>query len=205
MQVVYDESFNNLVKACILQEVKGFTPVTKPDLKSKDFTRVSDYEMNELLIEWDWVHGTPHNISNLERAVQLAIRHKFADNNLIFSVIIQALRFGVEHVLTRSTPEAKRFCNLVCAVREELRNAKFNMKFSHKGKTLIGKYIFSHQIADLLLQFYQKRFPEKEVVIINNFSSFSLNGDSLIKKPVFSNPISSQVRNQPPVTLSSFF
>ncbi|MBD3312307.1 DUF4130 domain-containing protein [archaeon] len=174
MQVVYDEGFNNLVKACILSEVKGYNPVKEPNLNSKEFVSVKDYTMNQLFIEWDWVNGTPHDVSALENAITLALRHRCISQELVFNVISQALKWGVDYVLTRQSLEAKRFCNKVFSVREELRDAKLNMKFMQNGDTLFGRYFFSHNISDLLLQFYQKRFPDKRVVIVNHADSYSV-------------------------------
>jgi hypothetical protein len=204
MQVVYTDSFNDLVKACILKEVKGYEPVMEANLKSKEFTSVKEHTMNQLLIEWNWANGTPHNVSGLEDAIRLALRHNKSSHELIFSVINQALKNGVDYVLTRRSYEAKRFCNLVRSVREELRSAKLNMKFINSGSTLLGKYVFNHKIADLLLDFYQKRFPEKQVVISNNHRAYS--SDSRVSIPVISNEASIiQGVNAPGLNLKSFF
>lgn len=163
-----------MVKACILKEVKDYQPVLEPNLNSKDFVSVDDYTMNQLFVEWDWVNGTPHDVSGLEGAVSLARRHHNMPRDLLFNIISQALKWGVDYVLTRQSLAAKRFCNKVFSVREELRDAKLNMKFVQNGNTLFGKYFFSHDIADLLLQFYQKRFPDKRVVIVNHADSYSV-------------------------------
>jgi len=207
MQVVYDESFNSLLKACILKEVKGYDPVTEATLDSKEFTSVNDYQLNQLFIEWDWVNGTPHNVSGLETAINFALRHRVVNKELLFKVISQALKRGVDYVLTRRSFEAKRFCNQVLAVREELRNAKLNMKFTRDGDTLLGRYLFSHDIADLLLEFYQKRFPEKQVVIINQVKAYSLQDSKVKVVPAIRTPLvrPMSVSAPSPVTLSTFF
>ncbi|MFA5406612.1 MAG: hypothetical protein WC307_04625 [Candidatus Nanoarchaeia archaeon] len=165
MQVLYDDSFQSMVKASILQSVKGYQPVNKPLMDNNPIINANDYTLNELFIEWEWANGTPHDVSGLESAVNYALRHQHASKELVFKIINQALEYGVDYVLTRRSYEAKRFCNMVYNVRNELRAAKLNMKFIHNGRKIIGRYYYSHRITDLLLQFYQKRFPEKQVII----------------------------------------
>lgn len=164
MKIVYDSSFQSLVKACMLKEVKGYEPVREA---LGDCLKAADYDLRTLLVEWDWLYGTPRNISGLEGALSLALRHRFCTPDLLFTVIKQALSHGIDYVLTRRSYEARRFCNYVLSVREELRTAKFNIHFTHYGNFLLGKYLFNHDISDLLVDFYQKRFPEKKVVILN--------------------------------------
>ncbi len=202
MKVIYDDAFSNMVKACILKEVKGYEPATNPDINDPSFVKASDYTLNELFIEWDWVKGTPHDISGLELAVSYALRHRGASHELIFSIISQALEHGVDYVLTRRSYEAKRFCNMVYTVRNELREAKLNMKFIQDGKRIIGRYFFSHKITDLLLQFYQKRFPEKQVVISNIERTYIPSSMKIVPQRVA--PAQSIRLAEPVMTLQSF-
>ncbi len=162
MKIIYKKEFSSVVKAAILKEVRGYEPIESSDLT---YPTTESFNLNELFIEWDWLNGTPHNISGLEHAVNLAMRHKHCSMSLIFSTITQALKYGVDFVLTRRSRESRQFCNLVLSVREELRNAKMNIKFIRTPDALIGHYLPSHNISDLLQSFYQKRFPDKKIVI----------------------------------------
>lgn len=197
MQVVYNNDFNDLVRACILSEVKGYTPVRDVPI-GVSYVKASDFPLNELFIEWDWVNGTPHNINALSEPVNLAVRNRFCSIELVFSVISQALRRGVDYVLTRRSIEAKRFCNLIIAVREELRSAKLGLKFYHYGNLLFGKYILKHNVSDLLSSFYEKRFPGKQV-LINVELPVAIPAHSVVS------PVSLPGAPQSPLTLNSFF
>ncbi len=196
MDVLFNNEFNSIVKATILKEVRGYNPVINP---TNNYCLTDDFSMNELLIEWDWKKGTPHNINNLREAIKLALRHKHSSINLIMSIISQALTWGVDYVLTRRTIESKRFCNMIIAVRDELRRAKMNIRFQRFGNTIIGKYYFSHKITDLLQEFYQKRFPNKKVLITNNSITSSLNRLPVKQPSRVINGVNTQL-----ITLKSF-
>ncbi len=202
MQVIYNNNFKSIIKASILKEIKGYTPVTEANLKDNNFIHTKDTQLNQLFIEWDWINGTPHNILSLEKALNLALRHHSCKMDLIFKVITQALKKGVDYILTRRSPEARKFCNLVLDVREELRNAKLNIHFKKESNLLIGRYLFSHNIADLLKEFYQKRFPEKKVIINNAIKDYHLINRMKLK-PEKTRTIINPV--QSPITLKSFF
>jgi len=195
MQVVYGNDFNDLVRACILSEVKGYTPVTSAPI-GVSYVKASDFPLNELFIEWDWFNGTPHNINALNEPVNLAVRNRFCSIELVFNVISQALKHGVDYVLTRRSIEAKRFCNLIIAVREELRSAKLSMKFYHYGNMLFGRYILKHNVSDLLSSFYEKRFPGKQVLI---------NAELPVTAHGVASPVSLPGAPPSPLTLNNFF
>ena len=194
MDVFYKKEFPSLLKAAILKEVRGYNPVSSP---TPNCVNADNFNLNELFIEWDWTNGTPHNISALEKAINLALRHKHCSMKLIFKTISQALKWGVDFVLTRRSREARQFCNFVISVREELRNAKMNIKFIRTNNALIGHYLFSHNISDLLQSFYQKRFPNKRIII----TPTEIPTQSISLKPPHQNPFSLSS----PISLKSFF
>ncbi len=166
MNVVFNDTFESLVKAAILKEIKGYTPTKSYTLNC---ITTDKYSLNELLVEWNWAKGTPRNITSLKPAIKLALMHRYVDYDLIFKVITQALTYGVDYVLTRKSKEAHTFCNMIYSVRKEIRDAKLNIKFINKGKCLIGKCFLKHKTSNILKEFYQKRFPEKMVIIQTPF------------------------------------
>jgi hypothetical protein len=89
---------------------------------------------------------------------------------LIFSVLSQIEKNGTRAYLAQQSPESKEMKDRIRRVNGEFRRAKKFIAFveDKPNKVLIGRASFEHNIIDLVLRHYAKRYPGYSIAILDD-------------------------------------
>lgn len=107
----------------------------------------------------------------LSTAAFYAARYNAADRYLlIVSVMGQALERGLDYVLSRVSPQAREMMNRSRRVLMELHRAYGFIRFepvrpAGSSEVLVGKAEFRHDICDLILRYFSRRFARQPVYL----------------------------------------
>ncbi|MFX1465404.1 MAG: DUF4130 domain-containing protein [Promethearchaeota archaeon] len=130
-----------------------FEEILKTSEKRKGCFRLSNYELQEIkkLIDWN-------------------LRYKKNDIdkfNLILKVIRQCLTEGPGIVLSQVTAESREMYKRSRQVGCEYHKACGFLRLDVVGDFLVSAAKFEHDVEDLIVRFWSKRFPEKTVVLFS--------------------------------------
>lgn len=102
--------------------------------------------------------------------------------NLIFAVLAQIEKKGTKAYLAQETPEAKEMKDRVRRVTGELRRAKQFISFTEdvSNKVVIGRGSFEHNIVDLVLRHFSKRYPGCSIVILDELHAHICYKDEIL-------------------------
>lgn len=106
--------------------------------------------------------------SELARCIASYRRNGRYDPSLLTKILNQKEEFGIDYVLSKVSKEARRFHDMAREVTSEAHRAQSFLRFNVIGDAIITKTSFEHEIADLVLDHFAKRFPKKTVVIIES-------------------------------------
>ncbi len=119
----------------------------------------------------------------MEDEIFWASRYNAHDRlNLIFAVLSQIEKKGTKAYLAQETPEAKEMKDRVRRVTGEFRRAKQFITFTEDvpNKAVIGKGSFEHNIVDLVLRHFSKRYPGCSVVILDDLHAHICYKDTIL-------------------------
>ncbi len=140
----------------------------------------------ELLLQLEWQHGKPKNIERLEKYLRFA--PLYADDGLVEKAVLQALRFGVDYVVNRVSPEAEEFMSRYRAVSREYRRLKEFTRLQELGKMLVADVESKFELGPMLADYFRSRY-KTEIVVLSRDKAYMLNGkmhviarDEFIKK-----------------------
>lgn len=114
-------------------------------------------------------------VDELKREVFFASR--FRDKNkwdTIFRALSQAMSVGFEYVMSKVSREAKDFRSMAGRVKMEIHRAIAFIRFEldERKKVMVGKAKFEHDIADLVLIRFAKRYPGYKIVLLSDDKAF---------------------------------
>lgn len=124
----------------------------------------------------------------LSTAAFYAARYNAADRYfLIVNVMGQALERGLDYVLSRVSTEAREMMNRSRRVCMELHRAYGFIRFepvylAESGEVLFGKAEFQHDVCDLVLRYFSRRFAKQPVYLQVGNHVFFLENNSLQAK-----------------------
>ncbi len=99
-------------------------------------------------------------------------RHKEFDSGLVSKVLKQADEHGAEYVISNISDESRELYTKSREVGCESHRAQGFLRFSEAGEALIAKAEFEHDIIDIVLDHFMKRFPRKKLVIISRGKAY---------------------------------
>lgn len=114
-------------------------------------------------------------VDELKREIFFASR--FGDKDkwaLIFKALDQAINVGFEYVMSKVSREAKEFRSIASQVKTEIHRANSFIRFEpdDEKKVMVGKAKFEHDIADLVLVRFAKRYPGYKIVLLSDNKAF---------------------------------
>jgi probable DNA metabolism protein len=106
--------------------------------------------------------------SSFEKRIWLVSRHCATNNrNLIASVRQQVKELGVEYVMSNVSYEARLLFLRSREVSNEIYRGKAFMRFVHSGDLLITRFRFIHDIEDLIVRYFARKFSPKVILILS--------------------------------------
>lgn len=162
-KAIHKDHFNPYMidkESCIIQTANinderylHFTEILKSYEKRKGCFRLSNYELREIkkLIDWN-LRYKKNELS------------KFA---LILKVIGRCLIEGASIILSQVTAESRELYKRSRQVGCEYHKACGFLRLDIIGGFLVSKAKFEHDVEDLVVRFWSKRYPEKTVVLFS--------------------------------------
>jgi probable DNA metabolism protein len=162
-KAIYEDHFNpyminkesQIIRTAKINDEKyvQFKEILKIYEKRKGCFRLSKYELNEIkkLVKWNLRYGK-NDIS------------KFA---LILKMIKQCLTEGPSIVLSQVTVESRETYKRSRQVGCEYHKACGFLRLDAIGEYLVSTAKFEHDVEDLVVRFWSKRYPEKTVVLFS--------------------------------------
>lgn len=154
----------------------------RSDDESDLATDSSSENLNQLLIRFVYHYGQPPGISRAEdfkalrREFAIALRHKTDHYNLCMEVAKQALEKGLPYVMYGVSPAARMLKTATKEVIVEVTRAKSLRFASHPDEKSIywADFNVRHNTADLILNYFAKRFPMRILLIYSRREVFWL-------------------------------
>ena len=180
MLVLFGPSPRSIVKAFVASRVYKAKPVDDSDKKKfyfEDYVESDNLDYDSLYSQYKEEYGgldfleDPKLWEILEDEIFWASRYRSPDRyQLIFTVLGQIEKSGAKAYLAQQSLESKEMKDRVRRVTGEFRRAKQFLSFNEdaENKALIGKATFEHDIIDLVLRHYAKRYPGRSIAIIDN-------------------------------------
>jgi len=192
MLVLFRPSPRSIVKAFVASRVHNARPIEYAEDKRfffEDYVDSDALDYDSLYAQHKERYGgldfleDPKLWEIMEDEIFWASRFKSPDRfQLIFSVLAQIERSGTKQYLAQATPDAKEMKDRVRRVTGEFRRAKQFLAFSRDeaNKAVIARASFEHNILDLVLRHYAKRFPGYAVVVLDDQHAHILYKDELL-------------------------
>ena len=192
MLVLFKPIPQSMVKAFIASRVLGAKPIEDTSAKRFFFDEYVDadtLDYDDMYAKYKERFGgldfleDPKLWEIMEDEMFWASRFKSLDRfQLIFTVLAQIERSGTKQYLAQATPEAKEMKDRVRRVTGEFRRAKRFLAFTRDeaNRAVIAKGSLEHNIHDLVLRHYAKRFPGYSVVILDDEHAHILYKDEIL-------------------------
>ncbi|MEM0343886.1 MAG: DUF4130 domain-containing protein [Thermoplasmata archaeon] len=192
MLVLFKPVPQSMLKAFIASRVLGARPIEDSPGKRFFFdehVNADALDYDEMYAKYKEKHGgldfleDPKLWEIMEDEMFWASRFKSLDRfQLIFTVLAQIERAGTKHYLAQNTPEAKEMKDRVRRVTAEFRRARQFLAFTRDeaNKAVIARASFEHNIIDLVLRHYARRFPGYSIVILDDEHAHILYKDEVL-------------------------
>lgn len=178
--MLFGPSPKSVVKAYIASRVYKAKAVDDSDKKRfyfEDFVESDSLDYDSIYSQYKEEFGgldfleDPKLWEILEDEIFWASRYKSPDRfQLVLTVLGQIEKTGTKSYLAQTSPEAKEMKDRVRRVTGEFRRAKQFIAFTEdpENKVLIGRGTFEHDITDLVLRHYSKRYPGWTIAILDD-------------------------------------
>jgi len=111
-------------------------------------------------------------------------RHKDFDPALLGKVLKQAEEKGAGYVTATISDEARKVYRCASAVGCESHLATGYLRFKELVENeLVARADFEHDVVDIVLSHFMRRFPMKKVVIISNDVAYAGQNNRIFKEP----------------------
>lgn len=192
MLVLFRPSPQSIIKAFLVSRLRSARPLEASSERRFYFEETLDpdeLDYDSLYSEYRERFGGLDFLEDeklyeiLEDEMFWASRSKYHDRfQLVFEVLGQIEKAGTKQYLAQKTPEAKEMKDRVRRVTGELRRAKKALAFSEdaKNEAVIGRASFEHNIVDLVLRHFAKRYPGKTVVVLDKEHAHILHDEHVL-------------------------
>jgi len=192
MLVLFRSMPESIIKAFLANRLHSARPLEAASERRFYFEETLDADQldyNSLYSEYREKHGGLDFLEDeklyeiLEDEIFWVSRSKYQDRfQLVFKVLGQIEESGTKQYLAQRTPEAKEMKDRVRRVTGELRRAKAAVAFSEDAKNaaVIGRASFEHNIVDLVLRHFARRYPGRTVVILDRDHAHILHEDRVL-------------------------
>jgi hypothetical protein len=180
MLVLFGPSPRSIVKAFVASRVYKAKPVDDSDKKKfyfEDYVESDSLDYDPLYSKYKEEYCGLDFLEDqklweiLEDEIFWASRFKSPDRyQLILTVLAQIEKSGTKSYLGQQSLEAKEMKDRVRRVTGEFRRAKQFLAFTEdaENNVLIGRGTFEHDIIDLVLRHYAKRYPGQTIAILDD-------------------------------------
>lgn len=178
--MLFGPSPRSIVKAFVASRVYKAKPVDDSDKKKfyfEDYVESDSLDYDPLYSKYKEEYGGLDFLEDqklweiLEDEIFWASRFKSPDRyQLILTVLAQIEKSGTKSYLGQQSLEAKEMKDRVRRVTGEFRRAKQFLAFTEdaENNVLIGRGTFEHDIIDLVLRHYAKRYPGQTIAILDD-------------------------------------
>lgn len=142
-------------------------------------TKVNNYDFKEVyrkyIQEYDRVIWLEEGkIDALQKDIFLLDRHKKRPFGLMVKVCRQALNWGVEYVTSKVSDEARKFREQARSVQRELHRMHGFVRLTPcgDGEIMAGYAEPEHDIGDLIVARFRKRYQNKVVIIATTDNTY---------------------------------
>ncbi|MFX1520399.1 MAG: DUF4130 domain-containing protein [Promethearchaeota archaeon] len=182
--VVFDSTFESLLSTALICEAMGAKAIHKDNLNSymiAEKTKIirADYYEGSLKFEdavkiyqkkRGCIRLNERELMEIESLITWSLRYKKSDMStfvLALNALKQCLTEGAGVVMSQVTPEGREIYKRSRKVRCEYHKACGFLRLNVIGNFLVTEAEFEHDVEDLVVRFWNKRYPEKRVVLFS--------------------------------------
>ncbi|WP_287585844.1 DUF4130 domain-containing protein [Candidatus Borrarchaeum sp.] len=173
--VVFDSTFESLLSTALVCESIGAKAIHKDHFNPYLIDKESHIILNEEILKIYEKRKGCFRLSNYElreikKLIDWNLRYKKNELSkfaLILKVIRQCLIEGAGIILSQVTAESREMYKRSRQVACEYHKACGFLRLDTIGEFLVSKAKFEHNVEDLVVRFWSKRYPEKTVVLFS--------------------------------------